>query len=236
MENQNTISKLYNRLNEFLKHLFKPFPILLGLIVSLIEINDYMTPDPMEQVIMQIEESQRALNDLKVVDIPDSLQTDLVKEARLLQQRLIAYAKIINSCNAVNSTDADVLTWQMMRFNAVIEASKAINDSMTDFIVKLGYDHRKELDMSVMYIPNIYFKDDNLDKLLDETIENLSDVKTQDKKLKIANEFVASKDIRDFLKHKNTLIRSAFEYLNIVQLSLVYNLDMANLSHITNGK
>ena len=93
------LSSIYNKINELLRHLFKPFPILLGIIVSVIEINDYLTPDPMDRVLAQIEESQKALNELKVVDIPDSLQTDMVKEARILQQKLIAYAKIINSCN-----------------------------------------------------------------------------------------------------------------------------------------
>lgn len=74
------LSSLYNKLNELLRHLFKPFPILLGIIVSAIEINDYLTPDPIERVLTQIEESQKAISELNMVAIPDSLQTDIIKK------------------------------------------------------------------------------------------------------------------------------------------------------------
>ena len=141
------LSSIYNKINELLRYLFKPFPILLGIIVSVIEINDYLTPDPMDRVLAQIEESQKALNELKVVDIPDSLQTDMVKEARILQQKLIAYAKIINSCNAISSNNPLDLQWQIMRFEDVIEASKTAGNSMVGFIGKLGYKHRNEFDL-----------------------------------------------------------------------------------------
>ncbi len=230
------LSSIYNKLNEFLKHLFKPFPILLGIIVSAIEINDYFTPDPMEQVLAQIEESQKALNELKVVDIPDSLQTDLVKDARILQQKLIAYAKIINSCNAIVSNDSINLQWQLLRFKDVIEASKTTGNSMIDFIGKLGHEHREEFDLSVMYIPNISFNGENFENELDNTIKKLTNAETYNDKLKLVNTFIASDGVREFIKNRNDLIRSAFEYLNVVQLSLVYNLGINYLSHVTNGK
>lgn len=236
MKNQNIISNIYNRINELLKHLFKPFPILLGIAVSAIEINDYFTPDPMDRVIMQIEESQKALNDLKVVDIPDSLQTDMVKEARILQQRLIAYAKIINSCNAISSDNSIYLQWQVMRIKNVSEASKAAGTSMIDYISKLGYKHRDEFDLSVMYTPNISYDGKLFEKELDNTVRKLTSAKTDKDKLRITNEFIASNGVREFIKNRNDLIRSAFEYLNVVQLSLVYNLDIENLSHVTNGQ
>lgn len=230
------LSSLYNKINELLRHLFKPFPILLGIIVSAIEINDYLTPDPIEKVLTQIEESQKALNDLKVVDIPDSLQTDIVKEARILQQRLIAYAKIINSCNAIYSDNSISLQWQVMRIKNVLEASKAAGNSMIDYIGKLGYEYRDEFDLSVMYIPNISLDEKLFEKELDNAISRLTNADTDTDKLKIVNTFIASDGVRTFLKNRNDLIRSAFEYLNVVQLSLVYNLDIDNISHITNGK
>lgn len=230
------LSSLYNKINELLRQLFKPFPILLGIIVSAIEINNYLTPDPIEKVLTQIEESQKALNDLKVVDIPDSLQTDIVKEARILQQRLIAYAKIINSCNAIYSDNSISLQWQVMRIKNVLEASKAAGNSMVDYIDKLGYEYRDEFDLSVMYIPNISFDEKLFEKELDNAISRLTNADTDTDKLKIVNTFITSDGVRTFLKNRNDLIRSAFEYLNVVQLSLVYNLDIANISHITNGK
>lgn len=230
------LSSIYNKINELLRHLFKPFPILLGIIVSGIEINDYLTPDPMDRVLAQIEESQKALNELKVVDIPDSLQTDMVKEARILQQKLIAYAKIINSCNAIPSNNPLDLQWQIMRFEDVIEASKTAGNSMVDFIGKLGYKHRNEFDLAVMYAPNISFSGENFEKELDNTTKKLTSAKTDKEKLDILNTFIASDGVREFIKNRNDLIRSAFEYLNVVQLSLVYNLDIENLSHVTNGK
>ena len=230
------LSSLYNKINELLRHLFKPFPILLGIIVSVIEINDYLTPDPMDRVLAQIEESQKALNELKVVDIPDSLQTDMVKEARILQQKLIAYAKIINSCNAISSNNPLDLQWQIMRFEDVIEASKTAGNSMVDFIGKLGYKHRNEFDLAVMYAPNISFSGENFEKELDNITKKLTSAKTDKEKLDIINTFIASDGVREFIKNRNDLIRSAFEYLNVVQLSLVYNLDIENLSHVTNGK
>lgn len=230
------LSSIYNNINELLRHLFKPFPILLGIIVSVIEINDYLTPDPMDRVLAQIEESQKALNELKVVDIPDSLQTDMVKEARILQQKLIAYAKIINSCNAISSNNPLDLQWQIMRFEDVIEASKTAGNSMVDFIGKLGYKHRNEFDLAVMYAPNISFSGENFEKELDNTTKKLTSAKTDKEKLDILNTFIASDGVREFIKNRNDLIRSAFEYLNVVQLSLVYNLDIENLSHVTNGK
>lgn len=230
------LSSLYNKINELLRHLFKPFPILLGIIVSAIEINDYLTPDPIEKVLTQIEESQKALNDLKVVDIPDSLQTDIVKEARILQQRLIAYAKIINSCNAIYSDNSISLQWQVMRIKNVLEASKAAGNSMVDYIGKLGYEYRDEFDLSVMYIPNISLDEKLFEKELDNAISRLTNADTDTDKLKIVNTFIASDGVRTFVKNRNDLIRSAFEYLNVVQLSLVYNLDIDNISHITNGK
>lgn len=230
------LSSIYNKINELLRHLFKPFPILLGIIVSVIEINDYLTPNPMDRVLAQIEESQKALNELKVVDIPDSLQTDMVKEARILQQKLIAYAKIINSCNAISSNNPLDLQWQIMRFEDVIEASKTAGNSMVDFIGKLGYKHRNEFDLAVMYAPNISFCGENFEKELDNTTKKLTSAKTDKEKLDILNTFIASDGVREFIKNRNDLIRSAFEYLNVVQLSLVYNLDIENLSHVTNGK
>ena len=230
------LSSIYNNINELLRHLFKPFPILLGIIVSVIEINDYLTPDPMDRVLAQIEESQKALNELKVVDIPDSLQTDMVKEARILQQKLIAYAKIINSCNAISSNNPLDLQWQIMRFEDVIVASKTAGNSMVDFIGKLGYKHRNEFDLAVMYAPNISFSGENFEKELDNTTKKLTSAKTDKEKLDILNTFIASDGVREFIKNRNDLIRSAFEYLNVVQLSLVYNLDIENLSHVTNGK
>ena len=230
------LSSIYNKINELLRHLFKPFPILLGIIVSVIEINDYLTPDPMDRVLAQIEESQKALNELKVVDIPDSLQTDMVKEARILQQKLIAYAKIINSCNAISSNNPLDLQWQIMRFEDVIEASKTAGNSMVDFIGKLGYKHRNEFDLAVMYAPNISFSGENFEKELDNITKKLTSAKTDKEKLDIINTFIASDGVREFIKNRNDLIRSAFEYLNVVQLSLVYNLDIENLSHVTNGK
>jgi hypothetical protein len=230
------LSSIYNKINELLRHLFKPFPILLGIIVSVIEINDYLTPDPMDRVLAQIEESQKALNELKVVDIPDSLQTDMVKEARILQQKLIAYAKIINSCNAISSNNPLNLQWQIMRFEDVIKASKTAGNSMVDFIGKLGYKHRNEFDLAVMYAPNISFSGENFEKELDNTTKKLTSAKTDKEKLDIINTFIASDGVREFIKNRNDLIRSAFEYLNVVQLSLVYNLDIENLSHVTNGK
>lgn len=232
-------SSIYNKLNELLRHLFKPFPILLGIIVSAIEINDYFTPDPMDRVLMQIEESQKALNDLKVVDIPDSLQTDMVKEARILQQQLIAYAKIINSCNAIFSNNSISLGWQVMRIKNVQEASKAAGNSMIDYIGKLGYEHRNEFDLSVMCAPNIsnISSDEALFlKELNDAISVLNNAQTDKEKLKIVNAFIASDGVREFLKNRNDFIRSAFEYLNVVQLSLVYDLDIDNISHVTNGK
>lgn len=230
------LSSIYNKINELLRHLFKPFPILLGIIVSVIEINDYLTPDPMDRVLAQIEESQKALNELKVVDIPDSLQTDMVKEARILQQKLIAYAKIINSCNAISSNNPLDLQWQIMRFEDIIEASKTAGNSMVDFIGKLGYKHRNEFDLAVMYAPNISFSGENFEKELDNITKKLTSAKTDKEKLDIINTFIASDGVREFIKNRNDLIRSAFEYLNVVQLSLVYNLDIENLSHVTNGK
>ena len=98
-----SISSLYNKINELLKHLFKPFPILLGIVVSVIEINDYLTPDPIDKVLTQIKESQTSISKLQIVDIPDSLQTDFIKETRILQQRLIGYAKVINSFTLWNA-------------------------------------------------------------------------------------------------------------------------------------
>lgn len=235
MKNKNIISTIYDRINELLKHLFKPLPIVLGITVSVIEINDYVTPDPMDRVIMQIEESQKALNDLKVVDIPDSLQTDMVKEARILQQRLIAYAKIINSCNAIYSDNSLSLQWQVMRIKNAAEASKVAITSMVDYLSKLGYKHRNEFDLSVMYTPNAAYDGKLFEKELDNTFRELSSAKTKKDQLKIINEFIASNGVREFIKNRNDLIRSAFEYLNVVQLSLVYNLDM-DIYHVTNGQ
>lgn len=230
------LSSIYNKINELLRHLFKPFPILLGIIVSVIEINDYLTPDPMDRVLAQIEESQKALNELKVVDIPDSLQTDMVKEARVLQQKLIAYAKIINSCNAIYSNNPSVLKWQIIRFKDVIEASKTAGNSMVDFIGKLGYKHRNEFDLSVMYLPCISFNEDSFEKELDNTVNKLASAKTDKENLEIVNAFIASDGVREFIKNRNERIRSAFEYLNVVQLSLVYKLEMKDLYHLANEK
>ena len=227
---------IYNKLNDLLKHLFKPIPVLLTFAVSAVEINDYLTPDPMERVLTQIEESQKALNELKVVEIPDTLQTDLVKEARVLQQKLIAYAKIINSCNAISSNDLLSLKWQVMRFKDVIEASKTASNSMVGFIEKLGYEHRAELDLAVMYTPNISCDDSGFDKALDGVTKKLSDAKKDKDRIEVLNEFIVSDGVREFIKNRNDFIRSAFEYLNVVQLSLVYDLDIDNLSHVTNGK
>lgn len=223
-------------MNELLRHLFKPFPILLGIIVSVIEINDYLTPDPMEQVLAQIEESQKALNELKVVDIPDSLQTDMVKEARVLQQKLIAYAKIINSCNAIYSNNPSVLKWQIIRFKDVIEASKTAGNSMIVFIEKLSNRYRTEFDLSVMYLPCISFNEDSFEKDLDNTVNKLASAKTDKENLGIVNAFIASNGVREFIKNRNERIRSAFEYLNVVQLSLVYKLEMKDLYHLANEK
>lgn len=230
------ILKIYNKFNDLTKHLFRPFPILLGIIVSVIEINDYLTPDPIERVLMQIEDSQKALNELKVVDIPDSLQTDIIKDARVLQQKLIAYAKIINSCKAISSNNPLNLQWQVIRIKNVIEASTAAGNSMVDFISKLGYKHRDEFDLSVMYIPNISYEGDFLDKELNHTIKKLNNAKDEKEKIQLINDLIVSDGVRDFLMNRNDVIRSAFEYLNVVQLSLAYNLDLENISHVTNGK
>ena len=91
------LSSLYNKINELLRHLFKPFPILLGVIVSAIEINNCLTPDPIERVLTQIEESQKAISELNMVVIPDSLQTEIIRNARMIQQRLIGYARAFSS-------------------------------------------------------------------------------------------------------------------------------------------
>lgn len=232
-----TVIALYNRLNKSLKFLYEPIPIILGVILTVFQINDYFTPDPMEQVLIQIEESQRALNELKVVDIPDSLKTDLVKDARILQQRLIAYAKIINSCNAIYS-DNNLLDqqWRLMCINNASQAAIAAGNSMTDFIKKISIKHRDELDLSVMYTPNISFDTRSLENEQDNAIKKLKNAKAYSDKLEIVNDLITSDAVREFIKNRNDFIRSAFEYLNVVQLSLVYNLDIGNLSHVTNGK
>lgn len=163
------LSSLYNKLNELLRHLFKPFPILLGIIVSAIEINDYLTPDPIERVLTQIEESQKAISELNMVAIPDSLQTDIIKKTRTIQQRLIGYAKIINSCDVIKTDNKFYLSSQKARIINAMNASTKASAELTDFLYDLSQDYLNEFHACAMYIPNASFVDNDMSILLENT-------------------------------------------------------------------
>ena len=149
-----SISSLYNKINELLKHLFKPFPILLGIVVSVIEINDYLTPDPIDKVLTQIKESQTSISKLQIVDIPDSLQTDFIKETRILQQRLIGYAKVINSFTFVESEEEFILKMQVSRLKNAVTAIHTASTELREYIFSLPEVKVNEFHAASMCIPD----------------------------------------------------------------------------------
>lgn len=221
------LSSIYNKLNELLKHMFKPFPILLGIVVSAIEINNYLTPDPIERVLTQIEESQKAISELNIVVIPDSLQTDIIKKAKIIQQRLIGYAKIINSCDVVITDNDFYLSSQKARIINAITASTYASKELTDFLHDLlSLGHLNEFHACAMYIPNSSFVDNEMSGLLEKTKNTINKNISDKDLLKCMNDFIASEETSKWIKLNKEFICSAFEYLNVVQLSMAYNLKM----------
>lgn len=220
------LSSIYNKLNELLKHLFKPFPILLGITVSVIEINDYLTPDPVERVLAQIEKSQEAINELKMVDIPDSLQTETIKEARLLQQRLIGYAKIVNSCDVIRSDDKLYLSAQQSQIINAVNASQCASEELFKFIRTLSLTHLNEFHACSMYIANGDLMDENMSKLIEKTGSALKHAESDEESLKCLKNFIASEEMGKWINSNKDFICSGFEFLNVVQLSIVYDLKM----------
>lgn len=221
------LSSIYNKLNESLRHfLFKPFPILLGIIVSAIEINNYLTPDPIEKVLTQIEESQKAISELNMVAIPDSLQTDVIKKARTIQQRLIGYAKIINSCDVIKTDNKFYLSTQKSRIINAMNASTKASAELTDFLYDLSQDYVNEFHACAMYVPNASFVDDDMSIMLEDTKNALNNSMSDEERLKCMNDFIASEETSNWIKSNKDFICSAFEYLNVVQLSIAYNLKM----------
>lgn len=53
--------------------------MLLAILVSVMEIVDYFTPDPIDRITNQLEEYQRSISQLEIVAIPDSLVTETLK-------------------------------------------------------------------------------------------------------------------------------------------------------------
>lgn len=214
------LSSIYNKLNELLRHLFKPFPILLGVIVSAIEINNYLTPDPIERVLTQIEKSQKAISELNMVVIPDSLQTDIIQKARTIQQRLIGYAKIINSCDVIKTDNKFYLSSQKARIINAMNASTKASAELTDFLYDLSQGYLNEFHACAMYIPNASFVDDDMSILLENTKNALNDSMSDEDRLKCMNNFISSEETSNWIKSNKDFICSAFEYLNVVQLSI----------------
>lgn len=213
-------------MNESLKHLFKPFPILLGIAVSVIEINNYLTPDPIERVLTQIEESQKAISELNMVAVPDSLQTDIIKKARTIQQRLIGYAKVINSCDVIKTDDKFYLSSQKARIINAMNASANASKELIKFLHDLSQKHLNEFYACAMYIPDASFVDDDTSSLLENTKKALNGNMSEEERLKCMNDFIASEETGNWIKSNKEFICSAFEYLNVVQLSIAYDLKM----------
>lgn len=221
------LSSIYNKINELLRHLFKPFPILLGVIVSAIEINNYLTPDPIERVLTQIEESQKAISELNMVVIPDSLQTEIIRNARMIQQRLIGYAKIINSCDVVKTENDFYLSSQKARIMNAITASTNASKELSNFLHDLlSQGYLNEFHACAMYIPNSSFIDDEMSGLLENTKKTFSKNLSNKELLKCINDFIASEEFSKWIKSNKDFICFAFEYMNVVQLSMAYDLKM----------
>lgn len=201
------LSSLYNKINELLRHLFKQFPILLGVIVSAIEINNYLTPDPIERVLTQIEESQKAISELNMVVIPDSLQTEIIRNARMIQQRLIGYAKIINSCDVVKTENDFYLSSQKARIMNAITASTNASKELSNFLHDLlSQGYLNEFHACSMYIPNSSFIDDEMSGLLKNTKKTFSKNLSNKELLKCMNDFIASDEFSKWIKSNKDFI------------------------------
>lgn len=225
-----SISSLYNKINELLKHLFKPFPILLGIVVSVIEINDYLTPDPIDKVLTQIKESQTSISKLQIVDIPDSLQTDFIKETRILQQRLIGYAKVINSFTFVESEEEFILKMQVSRLKNAVTAIHTASTELREYIFSLPEVKVNEFHAASMCIPDNFMSmsGDVNESFLSLLNEVISDKNNHSNKERLAafNHAISSDIAQEWIKVNNDMICSAFEYLNVIQISLAYDLKM----------
>lgn len=235
-QSQNFLVRVYNWLNDSLKHLFKPFPVILAIIVSLIEIMDYFTPDPIERITNQIEEYQRNINQLEMVSIPDTLINDEIENIRIIQQKLIAYAKIVNSYTPIIANDTVSIGLQLKKIITVSNASKEIGNLFLLNLHKLTNSNPAIVNVMIMFAPELsnFTKNaqDNFNSKLKKTSYEIERARSKKEKLELIVQFLSSKTMQDWIKANNDFINKAFEFLNVVQLSIAYDIKLDSINAV----
>lgn len=233
-KNKNFLLRCYDKLNEILRHLFKPFPVLLAILVSVIEIVDYFTPDPIDRITSQLEEYQRSISQLEIVAIPDSLVTENIEDSRALQQQLIGFAKIINSCRSIASNDSTTVTSQLQRIMSASNASKDAGNLFKMYVLKLGISEPSAMNAMTMFTPELSYlvnivQEDFHAELL-KTLNEINKAPTKEQRLRVATQLLSSSAMQNWIKVNNVFIRQAFEFLNVIQLSMAYNIKFSSIN------
>lgn len=204
--------------------------------MSLIEIMDYFTPDPIERITNQIEEYQRNINQLEMVSIPVTLINDEIENIRIIQQKLIAYAKIVNSYTPIIANDTVSIGLQLKKIITVSNASKEIGNLFLLNLHKLTNSNPAIVNVMIMFAPEFsnFTKNaqDNFNSKLKKTSYEIERARSKKEKLELIVQFLSSKTMQDWIKANNDFINRAFEFLNVVQLSIAYDIKLDSINAV----
>ena len=138
--------KMYDRLNEKLSFVSKPlskcFMLVLNLsaiIAAIVAVVDYFNPDPFEKLSKQLLDYQDEVASLKMVEIPDSLMTDEIRDIRSNQQKVLANAIMINSFSPINVKDKDINVVKKERDKIIGELEAKIKDILPQYLINETY-------------------------------------------------------------------------------------------------
>ena len=240
--------KMYDRLNEKLSFVSKPlskcFMLVLNLsaiIAAIVAVVDYFNPDPFEKLSKQLLDYQDEVASLKMVEIPDSLMTDEIRDIRSNQQKVLANAIMINSFSPINVKDKDinVVKQELELLELSIVATKNINDILLQTLVKsalldLERGTTKMTNLSNLFYPSLTNRvgGDKYSAELNIVIGKIKKCKQNDINsiINIANEFINSDFLRDYFKNENLFVRKLFDYMNVMQLCIAYDIEISKSS------
>lgn len=233
---------LYERLNQKLAFLFKPTAgviFILGVVASVIQLVDYFTPDPFEELSNQISEYQRDLSQLKPVDIPDSLMNDDVRKIRSLQQEVLMNSYMFSSMNTMEVYDMTSVEFALVKMQFA-------NCIFTN-IYKLSVNSAMIADdvtLRCMYVMistdavNVQYKQKQWMNLLENVAKEIDANKSESARIKIVNKLTTSKELREFVQAQNAFIVNVYTLLNAAQISKAYGVEinLDSLSSLAKSK
>lgn len=217
-----TMKKIYKDTLEIIQICFKP-ECLFIILTSMIEFH-YSAPLMKEKEYTEEQKNYHKTHELKVIDIPDSLQNSQIKEYRIIQQSLIAYKKFIDSYALLSPNNRTDLELEHTRLYNIVGISKSITKNIKEQLTKQSDTNY----IPKYYIPDIYFSEIHLIEESNNQIEvmlnEISKIEKNKKRDNRIREILSSNIVKDWFEANNNFIDSTFEYLNAVQLSIAYGL------------